>query len=585
MNSVKKRIVAATMAALTSATLFATTAFAAGALSKDRNGQTYSYTIGYMYSGNKANTNTREIFSSPNNYDIWCCPVCGRGGGSTGTALEENMYMPCYAYDVAATGGAMNIRYALVRHRHNSGVLSDYKVYIPINEATYSNCYYDYDKTPPSKPTITAPSGWQTKEVTVRFSGATDTGMSLPDSVSTPGNYGSGISHYEYQINGGAWTGCPTNDPTVKITAPGKTTVSARAVDGAGNPSTQIATTTVMIDTVAPNKPTIEAPDGWTNKEVLVTIKDNGDTYSGVKQVEYTLDASGWSLYEKEVGVSEHGIHTVQARVIDQVGHVSETVVKKVQIDKIAPTVEEIEQTVNEGGTQLALTITASDADSGVKGYAVTQSDQTPESDVFGGENQLTVTSNGIYYVWAQDEAGNISQGKELTVTALDRQAPVVTSVETQRTWDAQENWAKITASDENSGVESIGWSSEPDGEIIWESASSSVMVTFQNNGTYYAYARDRAGNISEAVTFEIDRIDKHSPVIDQVEWNRAWSQSKTITVAAHDDESGMGQYAMTRTEERPSEWQTSNVFENITENGTYYLWAKDMFARHALTA
>ena len=60
------------------------------------------------------------------------------------------------------------------------------------------------------------------------------------------------------------------------------------------------------------------------------------------------------------------------------------------------------------------------------------------------------------------------------------------------------------------------------------------------------------------------------------MEWDKGWSQSKTITVKAHDTESGLGQYAVTRTADRPAEWQDSNVFANITENGTYYLWAKD---------
>ena len=41
--------------------------------------------------------------------------------------------MPCYGYDIAAAGGDMSIRYALVRHRHNNGQLSNDKVYIPVS--------------------------------------------------------------------------------------------------------------------------------------------------------------------------------------------------------------------------------------------------------------------------------------------------------------------------------------------------------------------------------------------------------------------------------------------------------------------
>ena len=137
MNRIKKvsRPAASLLALLLCVTLFASTAFAAGgALGADRNGTPYTYVIGYMYSGSSQTVNTREIFTSPNNYDIWLCPVCGRDplGNSQGTALAADLYMPCYGYDIAAAGGDMSIRYALVRHRHNNGQLSDDRVYIPV---------------------------------------------------------------------------------------------------------------------------------------------------------------------------------------------------------------------------------------------------------------------------------------------------------------------------------------------------------------------------------------------------------------------------------------------------------------------
>ena len=76
MNRIKKvsRPVTCLLALLLCVTLFASTAFAAGgALGADRNGTPYTYVIGYMYSGSSQTVNTREIFTSPNNYDIWLC--------------------------------------------------------------------------------------------------------------------------------------------------------------------------------------------------------------------------------------------------------------------------------------------------------------------------------------------------------------------------------------------------------------------------------------------------------------------------------------------------------------------------------
>ena len=80
MKQKMRRWSASFLALLLCVTLLASTAFAAGgALGADRNGTPYTYVIGYMYSGSSQTVNTREIFTSPNNYDIWLCPVCGRG--------------------------------------------------------------------------------------------------------------------------------------------------------------------------------------------------------------------------------------------------------------------------------------------------------------------------------------------------------------------------------------------------------------------------------------------------------------------------------------------------------------------------
>ncbi len=125
-------------------------------------------------------------------------------------------------------------------------------------------------------------------------------------------------------------------------------------------------------------------------------------------------------------------------------------------IDKAAPTISAVNQTPSANLT-MTLNITATDVDSGVKDYAVSSANSAPAASAFSS-NMPIVNKNGTYYVWALDNAGNISSGKEVKVTALDSVPPIVTEVETQRTWDAEQNWAKITATDDNSGVVKIDW-------------------------------------------------------------------------------------------------------------------------------
>ena len=70
-----KRYSASFLALLLCVTLLASTAFAAGgALGADRNGTPYTYVIGYMYSGSSQTVNTREIFTSPNNWKHLALP-------------------------------------------------------------------------------------------------------------------------------------------------------------------------------------------------------------------------------------------------------------------------------------------------------------------------------------------------------------------------------------------------------------------------------------------------------------------------------------------------------------------------------
>lgn len=557
--------------------LFNTAAYAAGgALSADRNGGKYTYVIGYMYSGSAVGVGTREIFGSPNNYDVWLCPTCGKDpyGNSPGTALAPDLYMPCYAYNVAATAGSMNLKYALVQHRHNSGQLSSYKVYIPINVSSYSGCYYGYDTTPPSAPTITAPAGWQSGSVAVRFGGGTDTGMSLPNSAATPGNYGSGIHHYEYRINNGAWTGCPVGTPSVTITAAGSATVTARAVDGAGNPSTQTTSATIRIDTAPPAVPTLTCnPQGWTNQDVTIEVKDNGDAHSSVKQVEYSLDNKTWNV-GNAVTMQDHGRHIVYGRAVDNVGRVSGVASATALVDKVAPVIGEVRQIPNAAHTEMSFSITATDADSGVQGYAVTSGKTAPSIGAFSSATP-TVPDNGTYYVWARDNAGNLSTAKEIHVTELDAVPPTVIRVETQQRWDAHTNNATVYAED-NLAVESIGWSSALDSEIEWIESDSTAEFLFTENGAYYAFARDKAGNISQPYPFEISYIDGQPPQIESANWEKAWSQNKTLTVSASDSGSGIAGYALTEEKDEAKQWQSENVFTDILIPGAYFLWAKD---------
>lgn len=101
----------------------------------------------------------------------------------------------------------------------------------------------------------------------------------------------------------------------------------------------------------------------------------------------------------------------------DAVGNVATQRIKIGKLDKTSPTITNI---TNEGKT---IIIEANDINtklnkegSGIKGYAISKSREVPPDNGFQTNNQFTVKESGIYYIWAKDNAGNLSQTKQIEI-------------------------------------------------------------------------------------------------------------------------------------------------------------------------
>ena len=92
-----------------------------------------------------------------------------------------------------------------------------------------------------------------------------------------------------------------------------------------------------------------------------------------------------------------------------------------------------------------------------------------------------------------------------------------------------------MMAQDDNSGVVAIGcWSRKRYGEPMhltrshrWILRREAAFI-FTGNQTTTPMHATRQATMSEPYPFIIDPIDKHSPVIDSVEWDKGWSGEKT---------------------------------------------------------
>ena len=87
------------------------------------------------------------------------------------------------------------------------------------------------------------------------------------------------------------------------------------------------------------------------------------------------------------------------------------------------------------------------------------------------------------------------------------------------------------------------------------------------SNTVFYAYARDKAGNISKAVEVSVTGIDMNNPVCKEPVNNPGWSQSYTYTYGCRSDiGTGCGTPNITETETREMEYKKVNwtIKDNI---------------------
>ena len=152
-------------------------------------------------------------------------------------------------------------------------------VYAQDNSSINTGLLVGVDGTPPTAPQIVLVSGvnngWSNQNTMFQLTGSTDTG--------------SGFNHYEYSIDGGAWT---RYSGTVTITGTGWHTIQARAVDNVGNIS--YSTAYSGIDKTPPTcRPSVAASD-WHVGGAPITLSYTDDL-SGVASQQYSWSQSATS--------------------------------------------------------------------------------------------------------------------------------------------------------------------------------------------------------------------------------------------------------------------------------------------------
>jgi hypothetical protein len=227
------------------------------------------------------------------------------------------------------------------------------------------------DRHAPST-TATAPSGWQSGDVTVTLS-ATD-GLS-------------GVAATYSSVDGAA----PRPGTTVSVTTEGTHEVSYWSVDEAGNVESA-RTVTVLVDETAPTitgrATTRSNAAGWYGSAVQVAF-DCQDAVSGVASC------------QPEATLSAQGENSATGTAVDLAGNRGTTTVSGIKVDTVAPTVTIAgvqDGAVYTLGAVPTATASATDATSGLAGPVTGRTT--------GG------TANGVgtftYTATATDKAGHV---------------------------------------------------------------------------------------------------------------------------------------------------------------------------------
>ncbi|WP_129127956.1 beta strand repeat-containing protein [Geomonas oryzae] len=281
--------------------------------------------------------------------------------------------------------------------------------------------------------------------------------------------------------------------------------------------------------------------------------------------------------------------------------------------DATAPTVSTF--TIPATSTSKTVTISALTATDNVAvtGYLVNESSTKPSATATGWSTTVptsyTVTTSlsvGVaktvtLYAWAKDAVGLVSasQSAAVSITLADSVAPTVTAITVPSTSTSLTvSVSGFTATD---NVAVTGYlltetSTKPAAtDAGWKTAGSGwTSFTFTSGGakTLYAWAKDAAGNVSNALTksITITLPDAEAPVVSAFTVP-ATATSLTIPVSSFTatDNKGVTGYLVTESATKPAStatgWSataptsytvTGTVPQGVATNVTLYGWAKD---------
>ena len=265
-------------------------------------------------------------------------------------------------------------------------------------------------------------------------------------------------------------------------------------------------------------KPTIsgitKSPAGWTNQNVTFTVAAS-DSGSGLASSAYSFsNASGsysWGAAKSKTYSTNQAVYF---GVRDNAGNIA-TTSRGTYIDKLAPSIPTYSG-YNGNWTNKDVTVTVKSTDraannsygcSGVKSYSSSNTQGSyswKNASAVNASYNFTYTSNGTYYIYAKDQAGNISSDSAAASPAskplvlkvkIDKAKPIISDVSVTKDTETKKTTVTITATDALSGIAGYSF----DGGNTYQSENSKTFDNVPNSVSITV--KDNAGNIATQVT------------------------------------------------------------------------------------
>lgn len=370
------------------------------------------------------------------------------------------------------------------------------------------------------------------------------------------------------------------SDPTDSVDS----TKPSVSVSVSGTTGTGINGTTYYKDNVAV---TFSATDNQSGIDTL-SVKKPGDS----DYIDYKGKNS--SSYSKSITFSNSEANKFYYYAKDAVGNKSSTDNHTYYIDTNNPTVS-IDSPSSSWQTSNTLKISYSDGTSGITGYAVTTSKNTPESYTSveatkSGSQFYQFTFNGTYYIHVRDAVGHTAY-TTITISRVDTGKPSISGTVTgtyTNGWYKDSATLHLSASDEVSGIKSITVNGGA------ETGAARTITVGAGTSSYSYYSTDNAGNQSSTESTTI-RVDNSSPTgLSLLPGTSSYTNKKvTLTVKAKDTYSGIQSIVLQKSADGLNWSNVTTLNGNgsldytgtieISENGYYRITAYDM-VNHSTT-